>query len=60
MQGLVTTDGVAIYPGSARALACWLRRLAATDFREKNFAPAWRQRRHAGARALPETKRAAR
>ncbi|MEN3370486.1 MAG: hypothetical protein V7609_2629 [Verrucomicrobiota bacterium] len=63
---VVQIEGVAIFPGSARALACWLRRLAATNFRDdgsshlvpigsrlKKFALARRQRQHARARALP-------
>jgi hypothetical protein len=65
--------GIATSLGSARALACWLRRLAATDFLEddpsqfvsngaslKKFALARRQRQHARARALPRSRRAAR
>jgi hypothetical protein len=61
--------------GSARALACWLRCLAATDFAEdaqphpfesyihsawlRKFALARRQRQHARARALPRLGRSA-
>ena len=76
MEILRTADEFAIVPGSARDLACWLRRLAATIFAEgahphsfqfylpsapgRKFAPASRRRQHARSRALPRSKRAAR
>ena len=73
MRNMTDESGI---PGSARAFACWLRRLAATDFAGddqshycrfdsdsaplEKFALARRHRQHAGARALPRTKRVAR